>query len=71
MFLCDVATVGPMVHALHLALHVGLAGVVSLGGSLFLGAGLLSFRRARRAPRDTPADAGVTSQTQEPRMMRT
>jgi hypothetical protein len=48
MFICDVATVGPTVHLLHLALHVGLAGFVSLGGALFLGLGFRAQRRSRR-----------------------
>lgn len=48
MFLCDIATVGPTVHAWHVALHLGLASLVSVGGSLFLGLGVAAHRRARR-----------------------
>ena len=54
-FLCDIATVGPTTHYLHVALHLGLAGVVSLGGGVFLTLGLVARRRATRAaaaPRD-------------------
>jgi ABC-type branched-subunit amino acid transport system permease subunit len=49
MFICDISTVGAGVHAWHLALHVGLAGFVSLGGGIFLTLGAIAHRRARRA----------------------
>jgi ABC-type branched-subunit amino acid transport system permease subunit len=49
MLICDVASVGATVHAWHVALHLGLAGVVSLGGSVFLGLGFIAHRRARRS----------------------
>ena len=48
MLICDVSTVGATVHAWHLAIHLGLATVVSLGGSLFLGLGIVAHRRTRR-----------------------
>jgi len=48
MFVCDIATVGASVHAWHLAIHVGLAGIVSAGGSVFLAWGFIARRRARR-----------------------
>jgi ABC-type branched-subunit amino acid transport system permease subunit len=48
MFLCDIDTVGATVHAWHLVLHVGLAGIVSLGGSVFLGLGIVAHRRTAR-----------------------
>lgn len=57
MFLCDIATVGPTVHAWHVALHVGLIALVSTGGGAFLTLGALAHRRARvagRAPRPGP-----------------
>jgi len=53
-FICDVATVGAGVHALHVALHLGLAGVVSVGGALFLGLGFRAHRRARREAAASP-----------------
>ena len=48
MFICDIASVGPAVHAWHLALHMGLATVVSLGGTIFLGLGITAHRRTMR-----------------------
>jgi hypothetical protein len=48
-FLCDIATVGATTHYLHVALHLGLAGVVSLGGAVFLTLGFVARRRATRA----------------------
>ena len=48
MLICDIATVGPAAHDLHLALHVGFAGVVSLGGAIFLALGVRATRRAHR-----------------------
>ena len=45
MLICDIATVGPAVHAWHLALHLGLATVVSMGGALFLAIGVRAHRR--------------------------
>lgn len=48
MFLCDIATVGATVHAWHVALHVGLVGLVSVGGGVFLTLGAVAHRRARR-----------------------
>ena len=49
--ICDIATVGATVHYTHLALHLGLAGVVSLGGGVFLGLGIVASIRARRERR--------------------
>jgi ABC-type branched-subunit amino acid transport system permease subunit len=46
-FICEIATVGASAHATHL-LHLGLAGIVSLGGGIFLGLGVVASRRARR-----------------------
>jgi hypothetical protein len=48
MLICDIAAVGPAVHAWHVALHMGLATVVSLGGGLFLGLGVRAHRRTMR-----------------------
>ena len=48
MLVCDIATVGPTAHAWHVALHLGLTTVISLGGSVFLGLGFAAHRRARR-----------------------
>ena len=48
MLICDIATVGPTVHAWHVALHLGLATVISFGGSVFLGLGFVAHRRTRR-----------------------
>ncbi len=48
MLICDIAAVGPAVHAWHLALHLGLATVVSVGGSIFLALGVRSHRRTMR-----------------------
>ena len=45
-FLCDIAQVGAATHYLHVALHLGLAGIVSIGGGAFLA---LGFRARRRA----------------------
>jgi hypothetical protein len=47
MFVCDIATVGVTAHAVHVALHLGLAGVISLGGSVLLVLGARARRRAR------------------------
>jgi hypothetical protein len=59
VLICDIATVGPTVHLLHLALHVGLTGFVSLGGVLFLGLGFRAQRRSRRpATERAPEDLG-------------
>jgi ABC-type branched-subunit amino acid transport system permease subunit len=49
MFVCDIATVGATVHAWHVAIHLGLAGLVSFGGGVFLTLGAIAHRRARRA----------------------
>ncbi len=49
--ICDIETVGATVHYAHLALHLGLSGVVSLGGALFLGLGFRARRRATRSMR--------------------
>ena len=57
--ICDVATVGAMVHYTHVALHFGLAGIVSLGGGMFLGLGILASLRARRERRASDARRGV------------
>ena len=48
MLICDIATVGATTHYLHLALHVGLASVVTLGGGIFLALGARANRRSRR-----------------------
>jgi hypothetical protein len=48
-FLCDIATVGATTHHLHVALHLGLAAVVSLGGGVFLALGFVARRRATRS----------------------
>lgn len=48
MFICDIATVGATVHTWHIALHLGLAAVVSLGGATFLGLGVRAHRRTMR-----------------------
>ncbi len=48
MLICDIATVGPAVHAWHLALHLGLATLVSTGGAMFLGLGVRAHRRTMR-----------------------
>jgi hypothetical protein len=48
MLICDIATVGPAVHAWHVALHMGLATVVSLGGAMFLGLGVRAHRRTMK-----------------------
>ena len=48
MFNCDISTVGAAVHAWHVALHLGLAGIVSAGGSVFLALGFVARRRAQR-----------------------
>ena len=55
-FLCDIATVGATTHSLHVALHLGLAGVVSLGGGVFLTLGFVARRRALRAAPATRED---------------
>ena len=49
--ICDIATVGATVHYTHLALHLGLAGIVSFGGGIFLGLGIWANLRARRERR--------------------
>lgn len=49
MFICDIATVGATTHYFHVVLHLGLAGIVTLGGSVFLTLGVLAHWRARRA----------------------
>ena len=49
MFICDIQTVGAATHWFHVALHFGLAGLVSVGGSTFLGLGVIAHRRARKA----------------------
>ena len=54
-FLCDIATVGATTHYLHVALHLGLAGVVSLGGGIFLTLGFVARRRDSRAARAATA----------------
>ncbi len=51
MFVCDIATVGATVHAWHVALHLALVGVVSVGGGVFLTLGAIAHRRARRLQR--------------------
>jgi hypothetical protein len=51
VLICDIATVGATVHYAHLALHLGLAAIVSLGGGLFLGLGIVASLRARRERR--------------------
>jgi hypothetical protein len=48
-FLCDIATVGATTHYLHVALHLGLAAVVSIGGGVFLTLGFVARRRTLRA----------------------
>ena len=53
--ICDISTVGVTVHYTHLALHVGLAGIISLGGGIFLGLGIVSSLRARRLRLARPA----------------
>jgi len=55
-FLCDIATVGATTHYLHVALHLGLAGLVSFGGGVFLTLGLVARRRAARATVAPPED---------------
>lgn len=49
MFTCDIATVGASVHAWHVALHVALATIVSLGGFVFLAVGVRTHRRVMRS----------------------
>ena len=56
--ICDIATVGATVHYTHLALHLGLAAIVSLGGVVFLGLGIVASLRARRQRQGVPAEAG-------------
>jgi hypothetical protein len=56
MLICDIETVGATVHYAHLALHLGLTGLVSMGGLLFLG---LGFRASRRAGRSVPVPAST------------
>ena len=56
--ICDIATVGATVHYTHLALHVGLAGIVSLGGGTFLGLGIVASLRARRERLALRSEAG-------------
>ena len=46
--ICDIATVGATAHSPHLALHVGLTGVVSFEDVLFLALGLRANRRSHR-----------------------
>jgi hypothetical protein len=58
LVICDIATVGATVHYTHLALHLGLAAIVSLGGGVFLGLGIVASLRARRERRALPAEAG-------------
>jgi ABC-type branched-subunit amino acid transport system permease subunit len=53
VFICDVATVGATVHAWHVALHLGLVGLVSVGGGFFLTLGAIAHRRALRARQPT------------------
>jgi hypothetical protein len=60
VFICDVATTGPAVHAFHVALHLGLAALLSGSGTVFLGLGLIAHRRARRnATAGTPTVEGI------------
>ena len=47
--MCDVSSVGTTVHYTQVALHLGLTAVISLGGGVFLGLGIISSVRARRA----------------------
>ena len=54
MFICDISTVGATVHAWHLALHMGLATIVSLGGVSFLGLGFRAHRRTMRRLAEDP-----------------
>lgn len=49
MFICDINVVGATTHYLHVALHLGLAGIVTVGGSVFLTLGVVAHRRALRA----------------------
>jgi hypothetical protein len=49
MLLCDIEAVGASTHYLHLALHLGLASLVSVGGGVFLTLGVVAHRRAIRA----------------------
>jgi hypothetical protein len=58
MFDCDIATVGATVHAVHVALHLGLAGVVSLGGSVFLFLGMRARARVRAEVPEVRPPAG-------------
>lgn len=55
--ICDIATVGATVHYTHLALHFGLAGIVSLGGGVFLGLGIVASLRARQEQLALQAEA--------------
>ena len=48
MLICDIATVGATTHYLHVALHLGLASVLSLGGGIFLALGVRASRRSQR-----------------------
>ena len=65
MFICDVATVGATVHAWHVALHLGLLGLVTGGGGMFLTLGALATRRVRRRVVQG-ADAGATGAAPAP-----
>jgi hypothetical protein len=51
MFVCDIPNATAAVQAFHIALHVGLAAVVSTSGAMFLALGAIAHRRARRAAR--------------------
>ena len=55
-FLCDIATVGATTHYLHVALHLGLVGVVSFGGGIFLTLGFVARLRATRAATAAPVE---------------
>ena len=52
MLICDIASVGATVHTWHVALHLGLATVVSLGGGTFLALGVRAHRRTMRLLED-------------------
>jgi hypothetical protein len=58
VFICDIATVGATVHAWHVALHLGLVGVISVGGGVFLTLGAVAHRRARRLQRLPASSTG-------------
>jgi hypothetical protein len=66
VLICDIATVGATVHYTHVALHLGLAAIVSLGGGVFLGLGIVASLRARRERKALPSQAGEQPGAQGP-----